>query len=242
MNNFKQVTYSVFIALMLIVLASCGNKSNHKVSLKSLKTDVDSASFLLGYMYGKNVATSGIENFNIAAMAKGVQDAVAKDTLSMNDQEINQFLQKFFSELQVKISEKALKAGQAFLEENKKKEGIVTMPSGLQYRIIQEGTGIKPEKEDKVGVVYHGTLTDGTVFDSSRDRNNDTVTFPVSGVVPGFSEALTLMPEGSVWEVFIPSELGYGAEVDPRSGIKPNSVLIFELNLAKVIKAEPVKE
>jgi FKBP-type peptidyl-prolyl cis-trans isomerase len=100
---------------------------------------------------------------------------------------------------------------------------------------VKEGSVIKPEKEDMVQIIYHGTLIDGTVFDSSKNRN-DTVSFPVNGVVPGFSEALTLMNEGSVWEVYIPSDLGYGENVDPRGPIKPNSTLVFEINLLNVSK------
>ena len=137
----------------------------------------------------------------------------------------------------MKENENNLKEGEKFLEENKKKSGVVTTPSGLQYKIIKEGDGIKPSIQDNVDVIYHGTLIDGTVFDSSKERGK-TESMSVSRVVAGFSEALTLMPEGSIWEVYIPADLGYGTNVRPGGLIKPNSVLIFEIDLVKVIKPE----
>ncbi|MDR3094876.1 MAG: FKBP-type peptidyl-prolyl cis-trans isomerase [Bacteroidales bacterium] len=231
----KKLTYFAIISLSVMILYSCGSKPNYKVALKA---DVDSVGYYLGYY--QSVSMRGLaDEVNIDAIAKGwAEGRVAPDSvLQESMQKAQMYLNQYFQTAQIRQGEKALKEGQDFLEANKKKQGIVTMPSGLQYRIIKEGTGIKPAKEDNVDVVYHGTLTDGTVFDSSKERQ-DTVTFPVGGVVPGFSEALTLMPEGSIWEVFIPSELGYGE--NPRGGkIKANSVLIFELNLVKVTPQTP---
>ncbi|MDR0814697.1 MAG: FKBP-type peptidyl-prolyl cis-trans isomerase [Bacteroidales bacterium] len=232
----KKLTYFAIISLSVIILASCGSKPNYNVPLKA---DVDSVGYYLGYY--QSVSMKGIgDDVNIDAIAKGwAEGRVAPDSvLQEKMQQAQMYLNQYFQTVQVRNAEKGLKEGQDFLEANKKKQGIVTMPSGLQYRIIKEGTGIKPAREDNVDVVYHGTLTDGTVFDSSKERQ-DTVTFPVGGVVPGFSEALTLMPEGSIWEVFIPAELGYGE--NPRGKIKANSVLIFELNLVKVAKAPETK-
>ncbi|MDR1672971.1 MAG: FKBP-type peptidyl-prolyl cis-trans isomerase [Bacteroidales bacterium] len=239
MKNFKQIYYVAFATIVLV--SSCTNKLGNVFSSgPALKTEADSASYYLGYFYSNNFIEIGDE-LNPAVIAKGWDDAKKKVKSSKSDQEIQVYLNEFFMKAQTKYFEKAKKEGEVWLEENKKKTGVVTMPSGLQYRIVKEGSGIKPEKEDAVHIIYHGTLIDGTVFDSSKDRN-DTVNFPVSGVVPGFSEALTLMNEGSVWEVYIPSDLGYGAEVDPRGPIKPNSVLVFEINLLKVDKAEAKKE
>ncbi|MDR1866560.1 MAG: FKBP-type peptidyl-prolyl cis-trans isomerase [Bacteroidales bacterium] len=237
MNSLKQATCSVFAAAALMVLGSCGSKPNYSVSLKS---DVDSASYYIGYFYAKQLSGIG-SDLNIDAIAKGWKDSQEKVKLTETDEQVNTFMQRFFTEAQNRANENNLKEGQAFLEKNKKEQGVVTMPDGLQYSIIQEGTGVKPEENDAVQVVYHGTLIDETVFDSSKDRN-DTATFNVNGVVPGFSNALKMMNEGSIWKVFIPSELGYGEHVDPRSGIKPNSVLIFEINLVKVVKKEAVEE
>jgi FKBP-type peptidyl-prolyl cis-trans isomerase FklB len=234
MKNNKHLVFGILVSGVFL-LASCGGgKPNFKASLKN---DNDSVSYFIGYNLGAQVVSSDIEDFNINAMAKGVQEAIkqGKKIDEQKMQEMQAFFNTYFSTLQTRISEKAQKAGQDFLDANKKKSGVVTLPSGLQYKIIKDGTGDKPSKEDKVDVVYHGTLIDGTVFDSSKDRG-DTVSFNVSGVVAGFSEALTLMSEGSTWEVYIPSELGYGENVNPRGPIKPNSVLIFEIDLVKVNK------
>ena len=234
MNNNRHIVLGILMFATLL-LASCGGgKPNYKVSLKN---DTDSASYYLGYNFGAQVANSDIDGFNTNAMAKGVQDAIkhGKKVDEALMQEMQTFLNNYFTNLQTRTVEKNLKEGQAFLEENKKKPGVVTLPSGLQYKIIKDGSGEKPTKEDQVDVVYRGTLIDGTEFDNSKDHG-DTVTFSVDRVVPGFTEALTLMNEGSNWEVYIPAELGYGEH--SRSPIKPNSVLIFELNLVKVKKAK----
>ena len=233
MYNQKHTFLGILISAT-ILLASCGGgKPNYKVSLK---TEVDSASYYLGYYYGTSFAASDFEDININALAKGVQEAIkqGKEIDEVKMQELQMFLNNFFMNLQARASEKSIKEGQAFLEANKKKQGVVTLPSGLQYKIIREGTGIKPSMDDVAELVYHGTLIDGTVFDSSKERG-DTASFPVGQVVPGFSEALTLMNEGSIWEVYIPSELGYG-EGGRGNLIKPNSVLIFEINMVKVVK------
>ena len=232
MNNYKHVAFSILVSATLL-LASCGGgKPNFKASLK---TDADSASYYIGYYYGVGLANMDFEDVNINAMAKGVQEALknGKDVDEQKMMEIQMFLNNFVGQLQSRASEQSLKEGQAFLEANKKKQGVVTLPSGLQYKIIREGTGAKPTMDDLVDLLYHGTLIDGTVFDSSKERG-DTVNYPVGGFVSGFSDALTLMNEGSIWEVYIPSELGYGE----RGGgpIKPNSVIIFEIDLVKVLK------
>jgi len=230
---YKQ-TFSGILVFAIIVLASCGGgKPNYKVSLK---TDVDSASYYIGYYYGVNTASMDFEDVNINAFAKGLQEALknGKDVDEDKMMELQMFLNGFFMNLQSRAGEKSLKEGRDFLEANKKKQGVVTLPSGLQYKIIREGKGAKPGYEDIAELVYHGTLIDGTVFDSSKERG-DTVTFEVSRVIPGFTEALTLMNEGSIWEVYVPSELGYG-EGGMGQMIKPNSVLIFEIDMVKVVK------
>jgi FKBP-type peptidyl-prolyl cis-trans isomerase FklB len=258
MNNNKHVALSMLM-IATFLLASCGGgKSELKVSSEgdaettskslewdktmskaSLKNDADTASFYLGYNWGLNVVNSDWDDFNIKVFTKGIQEAIkqGKEIDEERMQEIRMFLNDYFTKMQARTLEKAKKEGEKFLEENKKKSGVFTLPSGLQYKIIKDGSGIKPTREDQVDVVYHGTLIDGKVFDSSKDRG-DTATFSVSGVVAGFTEALTLMSEGSTWEVYIPSELGYGEHVRPGGLIKPNSVLIFEIDLVKVIQKE----
>jgi len=233
MHKNKHVVFSILVSA-IILLASCGGgKPNYKVSLK---TDSDSVSYYYGYFSGKQSKEQGLE-INTDALAKGWQDGQNGVEIKESMEEVNMFMQKYFMNLQARNSEKALKEGQSFLENNKKKQGVVTLPSGLQYKIIREGAGIKPSKEDMVELVYHGTLPDGNVFDSSKETG-DTVSFNVGGVVEGFSEALTLMNEGSIWEVYIPSDMGYGERPPYGSQIKPNSVLIFEIDLVKVVKSD----
>lgn len=239
MYNNKHIALGILVSAT-VLLASCGGgKPNYKVSLK---TDTDSASYYLGINLGTQIANSDFDDFNIDALAKGVQEAIeaGKKVDEQKMQEVQTYLNQYFMNLQAKANTKNLKEGQDFLEENKKKQGVVTLPSGVQYEIVKEGTGAKPTEGDQVNVVYHGTLVDGTMFDSSRERG-DTATFNVNGVVPGFKEALTLMNEGSSWKVYIPSELGYG-ERGAGGQIKPNSVIIFEIDLIKVNKQEPAEE
>ena len=224
---------------VLVLIYQLGVSQANAQSIR-LTTDVDSMSFFIGYMYGKQIGASGI-NMNTDIMSVGLQNALSKTPVNLSDEEINQFLQNYFTGLQSRDNAKYLKEGQDFLAENAKKQGVKTLPSGLQYKVIREGAGMKPSLDDYVDITYHGTLIDGTVFESSKERG-DTVNFQPGNVIPGFTEALMLMNEGSIWEIYIPAELGYGENVNPASGIKPNSVLIFEIDMAKVTKGEVESE
>jgi FKBP-type peptidyl-prolyl cis-trans isomerase FklB len=157
----------------------------------------------------------------------------------MTEEEIRQTMMAFQKEMMAKQEEQMKKAGEknkkegeAFLAENKKKEGVITLPSGLQYKVIKAGQGKKPQASDKVTVHYRGTLINGTEFDSSI-RRGQPATFPVSGIIPGWSEALQLMQEGAQWQLFIPPNLAYG-ERGAGNVIGPNSTLIFEVELISV--------
>ena len=234
MHKNKHLAFSILVSAIVLMVSCSGGKPNYKASLK---TDTDSASYFIGYNFGVSIAGADMEDFNINAMARGIQEALkkGKDIDELKMQELQMFLNNYFMNLQARTNEKSIKEGQDWLDGNKKKQGVVTLPSGLQYKIIREGSGIKPTFDDLVEVIYHGSLIDGTVFDSTKERG-DTATFPVGGVVQGFGEALTLMNEGSIWEVYIPGDLGYGPNPPPYSPIKPNSVLIFEIEMVKVIK------
>ena len=242
---YKKQIFSILVLSAIILLSSCGGKKpNYKVRLKN---DVDSASYLIGYDLGVQVAYSEIDDFNVDAMAKGVLDAIKKgiedeETMYQDQQERQMYLQMFFMKLRERIGEKALKEGEDFLEANKSKSGVVVTPSGLQYKIIRDGSGMRPTMSDMVEAIYHGSLIDGTVFDSSKEDGRGAVLFDVSRLVQGFSEALTLMKEGSIWEVYIPSELGYGQYPPQGSVIKANSVIIFEIELVRIINEESDEE
>jgi FKBP-type peptidyl-prolyl cis-trans isomerase FklB len=150
-------------------------------------------------------------------------------TPSMSPQEANTIIQNYFNRKQNEMSENNLKAGEAFLKENGKKEGVVTLSSGLQYEILKEGTGVKPKATDKVKCHYHGTLLNGHVFDSSVQRGQPAV-FGVNQVIKGWVEALQLMAVGSKWRLYIPASLAYGAQ-GAGDSIEPNSTLIFDVEL-----------
>jgi FKBP-type peptidyl-prolyl cis-trans isomerase FklB len=204
----------------------------------TLSTDTDKLSYSIGADLGKNFKTQGIE-VNPSALAKGIQDGLANAPLALTEQQMKDVLTKFQKDLMAKRTAEFNKKadenktkGEAFLAENKSKPGVVTLPSGLQYKIIEAGTGSKPTKTDSVTVDYTGTLINGTVFDST-DKSGKPATFQVTQVIPGWTEALQLMPAGSTWEIYVPSGLAYG----PRSvggPIGPNEALVFKVHLISV--------
>ncbi|WP_044174160.1 FKBP-type peptidyl-prolyl cis-trans isomerase [Flectobacillus major] len=200
------------------------------VKLTSL---ADSASYSLGVLVAQNFKSQDIA-INPDLLAKAFGEVMNGSATLLSDMQANQILQKFMQAKQAEQFKPVKEASEKFLAENKKKEGVVTLPSGLQYQILKAGDGPKPTINDKVKTHYHGTLIDGTVFDSSVQRN-EPITFPVSGVIQGWIEALQLMPVGSKWRLFVPQDLAYG----PRGSgptIKPYSALIFEVELLGIEK------
>lgn len=207
----------------------------------SLTTDKDKLSYSIGADLGKNFKNQGID-INPDVLAKGMQDGMSGAQLILTEEQMKDVLSKFQKDLMAKRSaefnkkaEENKAKGEAFLSANKSKPGIVVLPSGLQYKVIDAGTGAKPGKSDTVTVEYTGTLIDGTVFDST-EKAGKPATFQVSQVIPGWTEALQLMPSGSTWEVYVPADLAYG----PRSvggPIGPNETLIFKIHLISVKKA-----
>jgi FKBP-type peptidyl-prolyl cis-trans isomerase len=168
-----------------------------------------------------------------------VRDELSGEKLLMTEEDLHAALNAFQTELKLKrartaraVAEDNMKEGEAFLTENKNKEGIVTLPSGLQYKVLREGNGRKPKETDKVEVNYRGTLIDGTEFDSSY-RRGQPGTFEVAGMIPGWTEALKLMPVGSRWQVFIPSRLAYGEKGSGRK-IGPNATIVFDMELMAI--------
>ena len=199
----------------------------------ALKTLNDSFSYAIGMSVANFYKEQGIADFNTNLLVKAINDAKAGKAV-LNENQANTCVMNY---MQLKKSEKSAavrKAGEAFLAENKKKPGVITNPSGLQYMILKEGTGPKPTDTDQVKVHYHGTLTDGTIFDSSVERG-EPITLGVNGVIQGWVEALKLMPVGSKWRLFIPSGLGYG-DNDAGPFIKGGSALIFDVELLEIVK------
>ena len=208
-----------------------------KEPANSLKTDKQKFSYTAGYQIGQNLKRQNLD-LDSKTYSQGVQDAIANAKPRLKPEEMQaavQNQQKKDMEKQAAVAKKNLDAGQTFLEANKKKEGVVTLPSGLQYKVVTEGKGKQPKSTDTVVAHYRGTLINGTEFDSSYQRN-EPATFPVGGVIKGWQEALPLMKEGSKWQVYIPSDLAYG----PRGAggeIGPNEVLIFDIELLSVKEA-----
>jgi len=171
---------------------------------------MDKFSYSIGLGIGQNLSSMGIGNLAVDDFAQAIKDVLEGNQTAISHNEAREIVNKYFEELEAKMGAVAIEQGQAFLEENKKGPGVVVLPSGLQYEIIKEGTGKKPKATDQVRCHYEGTLIDGTLFDSSIQRGEPAV-FGVNQVIPGWVEALQLMPEGSKWKLYIPSELAYGA-------------------------------
>jgi FKBP-type peptidyl-prolyl cis-trans isomerase FklB len=208
-----------------------------------LKNDVDKLSYSFGLNMGSNIKAQSID-VNAEAISRGIQDGLAGKDPLMSQQEIQAIQDHFRKELMAKREAKAAEMreknkaeGEKFLAENAKKEGVKTMTNGLQYKVITQGTGPTPKASDRVKVHYTGKLINGTEFDSSRKRGPEPATFGVGQVIKGWTQALTNMPVGSHWELYIPSDLGYGANGSGRI-IEPNSTLIFDVELVDIAKPE----
>lgn len=194
---------------------------------------MEKISYALGLSLGNNLLSSGIQNLNYSKLIQGIQDVIEQNKPEISYQEAQSLINDFFEKLQAKAGEEALKHGQDFLEANRKRAEVITLTSGLQYEIVKNGNGVIPRSTDRVKVHYHGTLIDGTVFDSSVQRG-EPATFGVTQVIGGWVEALQLMPVGSKWKLYIPSHLAYGAQGAGQQ-IGPHTTLIFEVELLAII-------
>jgi FKBP-type peptidyl-prolyl cis-trans isomerase FkpA/FKBP-type peptidyl-prolyl cis-trans isomerase FklB len=234
----KNLSLLAITAMVTVGIASSSCDSKKSVSLKS---GIDSVSYIIGASYGQGL-TEQIKQYptqgNIDALIDGFTNAAKGDSvyLGMGMQEAQVFVNDYFRDLQTRVAEETKAEGEKFLGENKTKSGVITTQSGLQYKVITEGTGIKPLAEDTVKVHYTGKLLDGTVFDSSIERG-EPISFPLTGVIRGWSEGVQLMPIGSKYVFWIPADLAYGMQ-PPIQLIKPNSTLEFEVELLEVMKAK----
>ena len=208
-----------------IVFASCNKKTSHHVALKN---ESDSLSYYIGLSVGGSLKQSEVEKINTDAFAMGLEKVYAGD--SINQMEVNTKIRAYFTKKQMEIAGKNLKEGEDFLAKNKTKPGIVELPSGLQYEVEKEGTGPIPDSSDVVSFNYVGSTIDGKEFESSY-KMGQPATAPVTRLIPGWTEALLRMKVGSKWKLYIPSKLGYGMQGTPNGAIKPNSALIFEVEL-----------
>jgi len=230
-ENAMKYILTIILSIGLLFSVSFAEE---KLELKDQK---DKESYSLGYQFGQSLKTQGID-INLDIYASGIKDSLAGKEPQMNPEEIRvtvmELQKRVMAARQKEFEEQSarnLADGKAFLAENAKKEGVKTLPSGLQYKVLSEGSGKTPKEEDTVTVNYKGTLIDGTEFDSSYKRGQP-ATFQVNGVIKGWIEGLQLMKEGAKWQLFVPPELGYGER--GRGRIPPNSTLIFEVELISV--------
>ncbi len=216
-------------------------------TVTTLATNKEKASYAIGMNLGGGLHRQNID-VDTAALVQGLKDALSGNKTQLTEEEARAALMQLQSEMQAKMQAKQAaegeankKEGDAFLAANKTKEGVVTLPSGLQYKILTAGTGPKPTATDSVVCNYKGTLINGTEFDSSYKRG-EPATFPVTGVIKGWTEALQLMPVGSKWQLFIPSDLAYGPRGTPGGPIGPNATLIFEVELISIKEKPPAPD
>ena len=227
----KQHRLAAAVALVGLVLAGCDSQTSEI----TLETPAQKASYGIGLNMGKSLAQEGMDDLDSDAVAQGIEDAIGKKEQRLKDEELIEafaFLQKRAEERMVALNEESAKAGKKFLDDNGKREGVVTTASGLQYEVVKKAEGAQPKATDVVTVHYEGKLTDGSVFDSSIERGSP-IDLPVGGVIPGWVEGLQLMHVGEKYKLYIPSELAYG-EQSPTPAIPANSVLVFDLELIAI--------
>jgi len=224
------------LVTFVLLVVSC-NKNG--ATQKSISTELDSVSYAIGMDVAKNVKAS-FEDFDNDLFIQGFKNVLDSTNLLLDETKAQQVVRTYFQNKQKADAAKAQEVaaenkieGEKFLAENKSKDGVQTTESGLQYIVLKEGTGKQPTTASKVKVHYHGTLIDGTVFDSSVDRGEPTE-FGVTQVIKGWTEGLQLMKEGAKYKFFIPSDIAYGANPRPGGAIKPNSTLIFDVELLEV--------
>lgn len=194
---------------------------------------MDKFSYAIGLGIGQNLLSMGAQGINVEDFAQAISDVLNRKETAISHNEAREIVNKYFEELEAKMNAENIEKGKAFLVENAKKEGVVTLPSGLQYQVIKEGEGKKPSATDRVKCHYEGTLIDGTLFDSSIKRGQPAV-FGLNQVIKGWTEGLQLMGEGAKYRFYIPSELGYGAQ-QAGEMIPPYSTLIFDVELIEVL-------
>lgn len=227
----KNLMFSI-VAVLAITFTACETST---VNTDNIASDTDSVAYALGNSIGTNLKTQ-FADVNPDILAAAIIEAYAgeENKLFANPQEADAYIRSYMEKAQTAAAEENVSKGKEFLAENEKKDGIMVTESGLQYEVISETDGEKPTAESTVKVHYHGTTIDGEVFDSSVDRG-EPAQFPLNGVIKGWTEGLQLMPVGSKYKFYIPSELAYG-ERGAGGAIGPNSTLIFEVELLEIIK------
>jgi FKBP-type peptidyl-prolyl cis-trans isomerase len=233
----KSFNYFLICAICVGFMTQSCKTAVFNIGEPKLENSVDSFSYALGIFWGKQLKSSDIDEINYKAMIKGMEDNYSEKEGTMTIEVAQAILQQYSMEIMKKKSEKNLAEGKKFLEENKSKSGVITTASGLQYEVIEPGSGDSPMDGDIVQAHYTGTLLDGTKFDSSVDRNEPFQFMVGAGqVIPAWDEALKLMKPGAKYKIYCPTELAYGENVRPGGPIGPNMALVFEIQLLDVKK------
>lgn len=229
------------LAIALLSFAACNKSATSSTSGADaeLNNELDSVSYSLGVDVAKNIGRTGVEEINIQAFAAGLAHVMNDDSLAISTKDGQALFQAFFKKVQMQKLQKNKDEGEKFLEENKTKDGIVVLESGLQYKVITKGDGSMPTDSSTVKVHYKGTLIDGTQFDSSYDKGQPFETKVKGRIIKGWTEILQNMNVGSKYIVYVPTELGYGTQVRPGGPIEANMALIFEMELLEIV--EPKK-
>ncbi|MEX0720351.1 MAG: FKBP-type peptidyl-prolyl cis-trans isomerase [Balneolaceae bacterium] len=229
----KFKTFYSIAALSVVLLISACNQNGANSTEATLDTKVDSVSYALGYQNGKFLTQQGITDLNSNAFSAGLNTGLSDADAQISDMEAQQVIQSYIQEISMQQGSENLEEGESFLAENLENEDVVETESGLQYKVIEEGTGESPSATDVVRVDYEGKLVNGEIFDSSYQRG-EPIEFPLSGVIPGWTEGVQLMKEGATYEFYIPGNLAYGENPPQGSPIGPNATLIFKVELLEI--------
>lgn len=236
----QKLTFSIVASVMMIAMIITGCDSDSFEGEADLESNIDSVSYAFGFLNGQQLSQQGMSDLDPELFAKGMQQAMNEDSSQINKDTLRSLLQSYQMKAQAKAqrqraaeAQENKEAGKKFLAENKTKEGVQTTESGLQYKVLEEGSGESPSAEDTVTVNYKGTLLNGEVFDSSYERGQP-ADIPLNRVIPGWTEGIQLMKEGGKYKFWIPGDLAYGPNPRPGGPIGPNETLIFEVELIKV--------
>lgn len=247
MANRFFITFAGTAMAGLLLLASCNSQQSYSGGDVSLSSEIDSVSYALGYQNGTILRQQGMDDINLDLILAGMYAGLEQeeDTASeapLSQQEMQMVVQRYQQQKQQQAQQEQQqqaveneREAEEFLESNRSKDGVQETESGLQYEVIEEGDGASPSEGSTVRVHYEGTLLDGTVFDSSYERD-DPVEFPLDQVIPGWTEGVQLMREGGKYRFWIPGDLGYGSNPNPNSPIGPNQLLVFEVELLEVVE------
>lgn len=237
--KFKTLSLCSLVAGALLFVG-CNSQSGSSSGNVELETSIDSVSYSMGYQNGKFLKQRSMTDINPEVLKAGLEASLKEQDPQISESKMQQVVQQYSMQARQKAQKKKMadakenqKKGDDFLANNKEKEGVVTTDSGLQYKVLKEGSGVSPDSTDKVRVQYKGMLLDGTVFDSSYKRGKP-AEFPLNRVINGWTEGLQLMKEGAKYKFWIPGKLAYGQNPPPRSPIGPNQTLVFEVELLKV--------